>query len=135
MKKVIRSLFLITCFFVLLFGYGRIYSKAKVTSIYSSGQDVTLEGKLKKVKYYYAGEWQNNYVLYTHPKFTVDFSYCLDTSKQSRICLYITKKQYKKYKNKKIRIKGTITENSSYYCTSYGLYNIMKIKKIKKWSR
>lgn len=135
MKKYVILLVLVLTIIVTFFGYGSVVSEAKVKSIYSSSDNVTLEGKLKKVKYYYAGEWQTNYVLYTHHKFTVEFSQCFDISKQNRICLYITKKQFKKYRNKKIRVKGTMTENSGYYCTSYGLHNIKKIKKIKKWSK
>lgn len=135
MKKYIIYLMCSILVCVSVLNYETVVSEAKVKYIYSSSDDVVLEGKLKKVRYYYAGEWQNNYVLYTHHKFTVDFSYCNDRSKQNRICLYITKKQWKKYKNKKIRVKGTMTENSGYYCTTYGLYNIKKIKKIKKWSK
>jgi hypothetical protein len=133
-KKTIRFVNVIfaIAILVMILGNGRI-AEAKVNSIYASEQKVVLEGKLKKIKYYYAGEWQVNYVLYTHPKFCVEHSNVGDGSIQDRICVYITKAQWKKYKNQKVRIKGTMTENSPYYCTTYGLYNIKKIKKIKKW--
>ena len=106
---------------------------AKVKSVYSSNDNVTMKGKLKKVKYYYGGEYQINYVLYVKPKFVVEHSYMYDDAPiQSRICVYIGKKQWKKYKNKKVKIKGTMTENSAYYCTLFGIYDIDSIKKIKK---
>lgn len=106
---------------------------AKVKSVYSSNDNVTMKGKLKKVKYYYGGEYQINYVLYVKPKFFVEHSYMYDDAPiQSRICVYIDKKQWKKYKNKKVKIRGTMTENSAYYCTPFGIYDIDSIKKIEK---
>ena len=82
---------------------------AKVKSVYSSNDNVTMKGKLKKVKYYYGGEYQINYVLYVKPKFVVEHSYMYDDAPiQSRICVYIDKKQWKKYIEnnvKKIKIK------------------------------
>lgn len=63
----------------------------------------------------------------------VEHSYMYDDAPiQSRICVYIDKKQWKKYKNKKVKIKGTMTENSAYYCTPFGIYDIDSIKKIEK---
>ena len=56
-----------------------------------------LKGKLKKVKYYYGGEYQINYVLYVKPKFVVEHSYMYDDAPiQSRICVYIDKDVYKR---------------------------------------
>ncbi len=109
--------------YVLVFSLTTIsYDSVHAIKRYNNNDVATMKGELAKVRFIYAGEYQTNYVLYLDKKVSID------GEKQNRIALYITKKQWKKYKNKKLKVTGTITMNSGYYVTGYGLWDISKIK-------
>lgn len=132
MKEMVKKLVTVLLVAILIISLSNESVEAKVKT-YSTEKQVTMTGKIKKVKYYmWNGMCETNYVLYTNKKFRVKDSGGKCSDKQRKITVLITKKQWKKYKNKKVMVKGTLGVASPHYCTNYDIYNIIKIKKIKK---
>ncbi len=132
LKKVVAVLFLI----VLVAHLGTDIVEAKIKT-YCTEEKVVMTGKIKKVKYYmWNGRCEINYVLYTNEKFKVKDTEqnksWINPDKQYRLSVLISKKQWKKYKNKKVKIKGILGNSSPHFCTDYEIYDIKKIQKVKK---
>ncbi len=134
MKKILIIICVVIATAITSISYNNVSVEAKIKEVYGDTDSVVMKGKLKKIKLWYAGEWQTNYVLYVNPKFRVLHSHWYDyATTQKRICVIgLSKKQKKKYKNKNVKVWGTIGVTSNYFCTDYGIYDVKKIKKIKK---
>lgn len=92
---------------------------------YELNNKATMSGKLVEVKFSYAGETQVNYML------MLNKSVKIDGETVKRVSVNISKKQWKKYKNKKVKVTGGLYTNSGYYASTFGLYNVTKIQKQK----
>lgn len=130
MKEMIKKIVTVLLVVVLIISLSNESVEAKVKT-YSTEKQVIMTGKLKKVKLYMLnGMSEINYVLYTNKKFKVTDQGWKNPKKQQRITVLITKKQWKKYKNKKVTIKGTMIAGiTQHYCTDYAIIDIKKIKK------
>ena len=122
-KKFFAILLVLTMAFVVTYGStARCEAASKKimnAKVYRLNKKATLKGEIKKVGYYYAGEMQTNYLLYLKKPIIVQSKYTM--CKMDSICVVLTKKEYKKYKNKTVSVKGKIEEASGYYCSAYKL--------------
>lgn len=136
MKKYKWFVILEAVLIIGLWGIKGVEGKQKVRIIpKSEWNSVTFEGKIVRIRSTWGERSQINYVLKTSRYFAVDYGQYV-SREENGIKLHISKKQWKKYKNKKIRVTGYMAETIGYLePTTYDLGLITKIKKIKKWSK
>lgn len=136
MKKYKFFVILTVVLLIELWGIKGVEGKQKVRIIPESKMDsVTFEGKIIRIRSTWGERSRYNYILKTNRNFAVDYGQYA-SEEENAINLDITKKQWKKYKNKKIRVTGLMGEPVGFLePTTYNLCFITKIKKIKKWSK